>query len=231
MGPLRQDDSAIRAGEDDRAGVSEATVARLPRYLHVAFGEVAGGAESISSERLAARSGVNAATVRRDLSRLKIHGVRGIGYEARYLASELSRALGTSEEWPVLVVGVGNFGRALVNHRRLPERGFPIRAVLDIDERIVGSTVGDLQVEHLDQLESIVVERGIGLGVIATPPGAAQGVADSLVAAGLRSILNLTSTPLEVGTDVEVRRVDLATEMQILSFRDRRRKNRPGVVG
>lgn len=228
---MRSDTSAETAGRSGSEEVSEATVARLPRYLHVAFDEVADGATSVSSERLAAGSGVNAATVRRDLSRLRINGVRGLGYDARYLAAELTRALGSSEEWPVVVVGAGNFGRALVNHHRLAERGFPIRAVVDVADEVVGTRVGDLRVEHLGQLGSIVHERDIGVGVIATPPGAAQSVADLLVHSGLRSILNLTSSPLSVPPGIEVRRVDLTSEMQILSFRVRGQGGRQATAG
>ncbi len=195
---------------------------RLPAYLRAVVELVSLGLSSVSSDRLAEETGVNPATVRRDLASLGIAGTRGLGYDLRYLIHEIGLLLGVSEDWPVVIVGAGNLGRALANYQGLAARGFPVRALLDVDPALVGTHIGQLEVQHLDQLERVVHEAGIGVGIVATPADQAQVVADQLVALGVSSLLNFTEEALVVPAWVEVRRVDLATELQILSFYQRR---------
>ncbi len=202
--------------------VSEATVARLPTYLRFLVDLAADEVVGVSSSRLARLVGVNPATLRRDLSSLGITGTRGVGYDVKYLLFEVSRVLGVNEEWPVVVVGAGNLGRALANYQGLASRGFPVRVLVDVDETLVGSEIGGLEVHHFDRLTDLVTENNITVGVIATSADAAQKVADDLVAAGVQSILTFAAGPLELPPNVVVRRVDLATELQILSFYRRR---------
>ncbi len=198
--------------------VSEATVGRLPAYLR-SLVELAGrDVASVSSGHLAKLVGVNPATLRRDLSSLGITGTRGVGYDVKYLLFEISVVLGVNQEWAVAVVGAGNLGRALANYQGLASRGFPIKVLFDIDEELVGTTIAGLTVQHGDRLSEVVAGMGITVGVIATSVEAAQSVADQLVASGVTSILNFTADPLDVPDHVVVRRVDLATELQILSF-------------
>lgn len=198
--------------------VSEATVGRLPTYLRSLVDLAADDVASVSSSRLAELVGVNSATLRRDLSSLDITGTRGVGYDVKYLLFEISVVLGVNQEWPVAVVGAGNLGRALANYQGLASRGFPIRLVFDNDPALVGTDVGGLTVHHVDRLPELIAKLSITVGVIATSVEAAQDVADQLVAAGIGSILNFTADPLQVPDHVVVRRVDLATELQILSF-------------
>ena len=195
---------------------------RLPAYLRSVVELVSLGLSSVSSDRLAEETGVNPATVRRDLASLGIAGTRGLGYDLRYLIHEIGLLLGVSEDWPVVIVGAGNLGRALANYQGLAARGFPVRALVDIDPALVGTHIGHLEVLHLDQLERVVRDAGIGVGIVATPADQAQVVADQLVALGVSSLLNFTEEALVVPAWVEVRRVDLATELQILSFYQRR---------
>lgn len=202
--------------------VSEATVGRLPAYLRSLVELAAGDTASVPSLRLAELVGVNPATLRRDLSSLGISGTRGVGYDVKYLLFEISVVLGVNQEWPVAVVGAGNLGRALANYQGLASRGFPVRVVFDIDEGLVGTEIGGLVVHHVDRLPSLIAEHGITVGVIATSVEAAQAVADELVDSGVNSILNFTADQLVVPDHVVVRRVDLATELQILSFYQRR---------
>ncbi len=201
-----------------RDEISAATVGRLPTYLR-ALAELAGSdTGTVSSEGLAELVGVNAATVRRDLASLDIVGTRGVGYDVKYLVYEISLELGVNQEWPVVVIGAGNLGRALSNYRGLADRGFPIKCLIDVDETKVGTTVSGLPVCHLDDLPALVDEHHIAVGVIATPAAGAQEAADRLVEAGVTSLLNFTANPVVVSDEVVVRRVDLATELQILSF-------------
>ncbi len=206
-------------------------MARLPSYLRVLVDAATDGASTISSEHLAQLSGNQPATVRRDLSSLSITGTRGVGYDVKHLVYEISVVLGVNQEWPVVIVGSGNLGRALANYEALADRGFPVRVLIDIDPALVGQRVAGVAVAPLDQLERLVDEQAITVGVIATPANAAQDVADHLVAAGVTSLLNFTSTPLVVADDVQVRGVDLATELQILSFYQQRTSSARGGVG
>jgi redox-sensing transcriptional repressor len=198
--------------------IPEATVARLPVYLR-SLSDLAGmRVETVSSERLAELAGVNAAKVRKDLSYLGSYGVRGVGYDVKYLQFQMSRVLGLTQDWPVLIVGIGNLGHALAGYGGFGDRGFPVGALVDADPKVVGQRVQGLTVRHVDDLPDIVAALGVAIGVIATPPTVAQDVADRLVAAGIRSILNFAPTTVVVPEDVSVRKVDLAVELQILAF-------------
>ena len=205
-----------------RRRIPEATVARLPLYYRALLEVADKDVGTVSSERLAELAGVNAAKVRKDLSYLGSYGTRGVGYEVEYLLHEISRELGLTEDWPVVIVGVGNLGAALANYRGFGARGFRVTALVDADDDKVGRSIGELVVEDLDGLAQLVEDRGIAIGIIATPAAAAQEVADRLVDAGVRSILNFAPAVITVPTHVSLRKVDLATELQILSFYQRR---------
>jgi redox-sensing transcriptional repressor len=202
--------------------IPEATVARLPVYLRSLLEVAAEGTETISSETLAEMAGVNAAKVRKDLSYLGSFGTRGVGYDVQYLLFQMSAELGLNQDWPVLIVGVGYLGHALANYGGFGQRGFTVAALIDADPARVGEKIGDVVVHAMDDLDAVVRDHGIAIGVIAVPAAAAQDVADKLVAAGVRSILNFAPVTLVVPEDVEVRKVDLAVELQILSFYQQR---------
>src|SRR4249919_2285565 len=205
-----------------RRRIPEATVARLPLYLRSLL-ELNGGTTTIPSERLAELAGVNAAKVRKDLSYLGSYGTRGVGYDVEFLVFQMSRELGLTQEWPVVIVGAGNLGHALANYGGFDERGFPVAAIVDIDAAKVGTKVGAAKVRHLDDLPDIVGALSDVIGIIATPATGAQEVADRLVAAGVTSILNFAPAVLTVPRGVSLRKVDLAVELQILSFYQQRR--------
>jgi redox-sensing transcriptional repressor len=166
---------------------------------------------------------VNSAKLRKDLSHLGSYGIRGVGYDVEYLIYQVSRALGLTQDWPVVIVGAGNLGRALANYGGFATRGFRIAALLDSDPAIVGTRIGRLAVRHSDDLEDVVVRHKVAIGVIATPAGTAQAVCDRLVATGVTSILNFAPLVLNVADGVDVRKVDLSIELQILAFHAQRR--------
>jgi redox-sensing transcriptional repressor len=205
-----------------RRRIPEATVARLPLYYRALLEVADKDVGTVSSERLAELAGVNAAKVRKDLSYLGSYGTRGVGYEVEYLLHEISRELGLTEDWPVVIVGVGNLGAALANYRGFGARGFQVTALVDSDVAKIGNRIGGLVVDDLDDLARVVEERAIAIGIVATPAPAAQEVADRLVDAGVRSILNFAPAVITVPPHVSLRKVDLATELQILSFYQRR---------
>ncbi len=202
--------------------IPEATVARLPVYLRSLLQVADAKIATISSERLADLAGVNAAKVRKDLSFLGSYGTRGVGYDVEYLLYQISRELGLTQDWPVVIVGLGNLGHALANYKGFNARGFRIVALADADPRKVGELVGGLRVRHVDELPEMVARDNIAIGIIATPAAAAQDVAERLVAAGVRSILNFAPARLEVPDHVSLRKVDLSIELQILSFYQQR---------
>jgi redox-sensing transcriptional repressor len=203
--------------------IPEATVARLPIYLRCLIEIAEQGTHTVSSEQLAEAAGVNAAKVRKDLSYLGSYGTRGVGYDVEYLIYQVRRELGLEQDWAVAIVGVGNLGHALANYHGFEERGFRIVALLDADPGKVGERVGRLEIEHIDDLDRVVKEEQVAIGVIATPAAAAQEVCERLVAAGIASILNFAPAHLQVPSGVSLRKVDLSTELQILAFHEQRR--------
>jgi len=220
---------ARRAGR--RSGIPEATVARLPVYLRVLSALAEGGTGTASSAALAAAAGVNSAKVRKDLSQLGSYGTRGVGYDVAYLVYQISRELGLTQDWRVVVVGIGNLGHALANYGGFASRGFEMVGLLDADRGRVGEQVGGLVVRHLDELDTVVRDARASIGVIATPAGAAQEVADRLVGAGVTSILNFAPVVLSVPAGVDVRKVDLSIELQILAFHEQRKATAVAALG
>jgi redox-sensing transcriptional repressor len=208
----------------------EATVIRLPVYLRI-LNEL--GEESIdhvSSDRLAELAGVNAAKVRKDLSYLGSYGTRGVGYEVSYLVYQIQRELGLNHDWPVVIVGAGNLGQALSGYGGFGQRGFPVAGVVDVDGSKIGSVIGGVRVRHIDELPQIVASRNVSIGVVAVPAAGAQDAADRLVRAGVTSILNFAPAVLSVPRGVTVRKVDLALELQILSYYEQKRSGGLHVV-
>ena len=198
-------------------------MARLPLYLRALHGLAETGRGTVSSEALATAAGVNSAKVRKDLSHLGSYGTRGVGYDVTELVQHISNALGLTQRWSVVIVGVGNLGHALAGYGGFASRGFRIAALLDADSGRVGAEVAGIRVRHMDDLDDVVRTDGVSIGVIATPAEAAQEVCDRLVAAGVTSILNFAPAVLQVPYGVDVRKVDLSIELQILSFHQHRK--------
>lgn len=193
----------------------EATVQRLPIYLQC-LEELS--KDRVSSEELGAKAGLNPAQVRRDLHYLGSKGTRGVGYDATVLSQQLREALGLDQGWGVVIIGVGNLGTALANYGGFDERGFRVAGAFDADPDKVGRRVNGLTVEHVDGLAEAIVERDVHMAIITTPAGAAQGLVEMLAEAGVRSILSFAPAVVRVPPGVRYRRVDLSTELQVLSF-------------
>ena len=204
--------------DNSRRAIPDAAVARLPVYLQILNGLATQDVHQLSSDQLAAFAGVNAAKVRKDLSYLGSYGTRGVGYEVEYLVYQIKRELGLLSDWNVVLVGAGNLGNALANYSGFASRGFAVAAIVDIDDKKVGNLVGDIRVQHVNELPAIVRELSVSIGVIATPVESAQVAADLLVVAGIGSILNFASIVLSVPDHISVRSVDLGVELQILGY-------------
>jgi len=215
-------DPGNRKGSDF-PDIPEATVARLPEYLRALHHFAEAGHETVSSDALATAAGVNSAKLRKDLSHLGSYGTRGVGYDVTLLIEQIELVLGLTQLRAVALVGVGNLGHALAGYDGFGNRGFRITALFDADSTRIGETISDLEVRHVDTLAEVVADEKISIAVIATPAHAAQNVADRLVAAGVTSILNFAPCVLTVPDGVDVRKVDLAVELQILSFHEHRK--------
>ncbi|GAC1326460.1 MAG: redox-sensing transcriptional repressor Rex [Mycobacteriales bacterium] len=213
----------VTLGAPAQRGVPEATVARLPVYLRALHTLAEGGSTTVSSDALATAAGVNSAKVRKDLSHLGSYGTRGVGYDVAYLVYQISRELGLTQDWAVVLVGVGNLGHALAGYGGFGSRGFRIAGLVDADPARVGEIVAGMPVRPLADLDEIVRANGVSIGVITTPAAAAQDVCDRLVAAGVTSVLNFAPTLLSVPSGVDLRKVDLSVELQILSFHEHRK--------
>ncbi len=199
-----------------------ATVSRLTLYLRTLNALLAEGAESVSSEALAESAGVGSANVRKDLSHLGSFGTRGVGYDVANLSRRIVQALGLTQEWRVAIVGAGNLGRALARYGGFESRGFHIAAILDADQLVIGSEIGWLRVSDVANLESVLTSTRTNMVVLALPAAVAQSICDRVVAAGVYSILSFAPVALSVPEHVNLRKVDMATELQILAYHAQR---------
>jgi len=211
------------AAGPDFPDLPEATVARLPEYLRALHALAEAGHDVASSEALATAAGVTSAKLRKDLSYLRSNGTRGVGYEVLGLIDKIEHVLGLNQHRPVALVGVGNLGHALAGYGGFGSRGFRFSALFDADQRRVGERINGMPVRHVADLAPVIAAERIVIAVIATPAHAAQAVADELVACGVTSILNFAPCLLSVPENVDVRKVDLAVELQILSFHEHRK--------
>ncbi|CAB4697346.1 MAG: redox-sensing transcriptional repressor Rex [Actinobacteria bacterium] len=212
-----------RTSTETARDIPEATVARLPVYLRALTTLLDEGTTTCSSEDLAGAAGVNSAKLRKDLSYLGSYGTRGVGYDVEYLHFQIAREIGVTHDWPVVIVGIGNLGHALANFSGFRSRGFRVVALLDADPSRHEEQVAGIDVRPFADLGEIVREHGVAIGVIATPAAAAQDVTDAMVASGITSILNFAPAVLAVPPGVDVRKVDLSIELQILAYHEQRK--------
>ncbi len=199
------------------SSLSKATVTRLPRYLRL-LDDSGQSQRTVSSDELAEAAGVNAANVRRDLAALEFQGTRGVGYVASDLRDRIRRELGIENRRRVGIVGAGNLGTALAKYSGLSKRGFDVVAIYDIDVQRIGEKVSGVAVRSLKTMGDDLISGLFDMAILAVPASSAQKVADTLVHAGVKSILNFAPIRVNVPETVAVRQVDLSNELQILSY-------------
>ncbi|AZU00091.1 redox-sensing transcriptional repressor Rex [Brevibacterium linens] len=199
-----------------RKDVPERVISRLPIYLQTVETIAATGQDTVSSEDLAARSGVSPSILRKDLSQLGRSGTRGVGYSCPELAATLRTFLGLDRDRRVAIIGAGRLGSALADYAGFRRRGLELTAVFDIDEEKIGTSIGALTVSSLDDLPAW--SENIDLVVMAVPAAAASAAAQKAVEAGVRGILNFSPTVLDAPDTVRVHQVDLASELQVLAY-------------
>ena len=202
----------------DLALVPKAVVNRLSLYLRELQHLVTNGFETTSSTQLGGLLGFSDAQVRKDLAYFGQFGYPGVGYRCEELIAAIRQIMGTARTWPVGLVGTGNLGRALLGYRGFGEQGFRIVAAFDDDPLKIGTNLGGMRVESLARVRSVVAERQIKLAILAVPVTAAQEVADKLVAAGIEGILNFAPVTINTPESVRIVGVDLAIELEQLSF-------------
>ncbi len=203
--------------------ISEPAVRRLSLYLRVLEELEVQGMTTVSSDALAKRGGTTSAQVRKDLSFFGSFGKRGLGYAVPELAARLSNILGLQQSYRVAIIGAGKMGTALVQYRGFAERGFHIACVYDTDRAKIGTTWNGLKVRHEQQLERDLREVPVDIAIIVTPSESAQPMADRLVEAGVKAILNFAPVRLVVPEDVTVKHVSMALELEALSYALRNR--------
>ncbi|WP_407671348.1 redox-sensing transcriptional repressor Rex [Paeniglutamicibacter cryotolerans] len=216
--PRQEPVAAVRPSQVADRQLPEATLSRLTGYLRVLTSLQADGQHSASSGVLAEAAGVNPAIVRKDLSLLGSYGTRGVGYVVSELSQHISKALGLTQEWRVAIIGAGNLGRALAGYGGFRNRGFDVVALIDADPQLVGQRIGELVISDGTDLAAVIARDQANMVVLAVPAAAAQPLCDELVKCGISSILSFAPVPLQVPAGVHLRKVDLATELQILAY-------------
>jgi redox-sensing transcriptional repressor len=198
--------------------IADSTVRRLSLYLRYLEEFETEGQATVSSEALATRGGTTSAQVRKDLSFFGSFGKRGLGYPVAELGTRLRQILGLSRRYRLVVVGAGKIGSALVQYRGFRQRGFDIVALFDTDPGKIGKLYDGVQVRSSDEMDSVLASERPDIGVIVVPGDQAQAVADRLVQGGIKAILNFAPAPLQVPEEVSLKNVNLALELEALSF-------------
>lgn len=198
--------------------IPEATIVRLSVYSRFLEQADKRGIFTISSGEIAEGVGVSSAQVRKDLAYFGEFGTRGVGYNVKDLLHHTLKILGLSNKWKAIVIGAGNIGSALVSYRGFKDRGFNIIGIFDNDLSKIGKKLNNLEVLGIEKLNDLVQKEKVLIGILTTPVGAAQEMTDALEAAGIKAILNFAPTVLNVADNIEVRNVDLAVNLEILTF-------------
>jgi redox-sensing transcriptional repressor len=198
--------------------IAESTVRRLSLYLRVLEQTAARGQQTISSDALADDGGTTSAQVRKDLSFFGSFGKRGRGYDVAELVSQLQDILGLGREWKVYIVGAGKIGAALVSYRGFSQRGFRVLGIYDNNPQLVGRMIDGVGIRGMTQLEHDAEREAPDIAVITVPAEFAQSVADRVVGAGIRAIMNFAPGPIHVPGNVTVKSVNMALELEGLAY-------------
>jgi redox-sensing transcriptional repressor len=202
----------------DRTDVPQVAVPRLARYLSLLHLLNRQDVARVSSRELADRLGANAAQVRKDLSYFGEFGVRGVGYDVKFLISELSRCLGIDRDWSMVIVGAGQLGTALARYRGFRDEGFNCVGVFDRDEGKVGAKVAGHTVKPIQELPEFIRQNAVPIAVLAVSADAAVEVASLAVEGGIKAIVNFAPVPLPAVPNVFIHQLDLSTELMVVSF-------------
>lgn len=213
-------DLVMSEGEpaESPGSIPDIVIRRLPIYARSLQYLIHDGLETVSSSDLGQLLGVSAAQIRRDLSYFGEFGKQGKGYNVAYLLDQINSILGLNHDWPMALVGLGHLGRALLHYDELAERGFCIRALFDHNPAKVGTNIGDMVIHPLGDLTDVLEKENIKMAIIAVPARGAQEVADALVEAGVRAILNYAPIVVQVPHRVKIRHIDPVVALQSMTY-------------
>jgi redox-sensing transcriptional repressor len=201
------------------AKIPMATISRLSIYSRTLQELLEEEVDVISSERLAKQCAVNPAQIRKDLAYFGEFGVRGVGYRVGDLLNQIKEILGLNRSWNLGMVGVGNLGSALIRHANFIRHGYVFTAAFDVDPQKVGRRLpSGIVIKHLEEVDEVVKEREVHVGVITTPSSAAQSVANQLVLAGINGILNFAPIQIQVPNCCHVENVDFTIKLDSIAY-------------
>jgi len=198
--------------------IPDIVIGRLPIYLRALTQLLQQGQEITSSHELGQRLGISSAQIRKDLSHFGEFGKQGTGYQISHLQAQLKQILQVDREWPMIVIGAGDLGRAIAHYAGFVERGFRVVGVFDNDPNKIGTGSGALKVRNVDEIGDFVRQHKIRIAMLAVPAAYAQGICDTLVKAGVRAILNYAPITLTVPDDVHVQYIDPVTHLQRMTY-------------
>ena len=198
--------------------ISDSTIRRMSKYFRSLDQLIDKRVDTVSSDTMAEMDGITSAQVRKDLSFFGTFGKRGFGYNTKALKKQIENILGLYRTWNVAIVGAGNIGRALTDYAEFKKQGFIIRLIMDKDSKKVGQQVHGLTIEDFAKVNELAKSEQIDIAIIAVPADNAQAVADKLVSAGVKAILNFAPRSLKVPNDVTVKYENMAVEMEALSY-------------
>lgn len=198
--------------------IPDIVIGRLPIYLRALNHLAQEGHEVTSSHELGQRLGISSAQIRKDLSHFGGFGKQGTGYQISYLEDKLRQVLKLNREWEVALVGAGDLGSALAHYRGFADRGFYISCIFDNDKKKIGEQIGDFRIQPLEELHETITKHSIKIAMIAVPAQNAQAIADMLIEAGVRAILNYAPINLSVPDDVRVQYIDPVVHMQRMTY-------------
>lgn len=204
--------------------ISKATIDRLPLYFRTLRLSQEEGIDIISSEELGRRLGITPEQIRKDLASFGQFGKKGVGYFVNELKRNVGEILGLDNHWNVAVIGIGHLGAALANYQNFLSLGFHMVALFDADDAVIGQTINHIKVDSVHNLEKVIKERDIHIGIIAVPAAFAQGVADKLVASGVKGIWNFAPIKMKVPPSMHIVNEDLSVGLSRLSYHLTRKK-------
>lgn len=209
--------------------ISSAVIRRLPRY-HRYLGELLkNDIYRISSKELSQRMGVTASQIRQDLNNFGGFGQQGYGYNVEYLYNEIGKILGLQYTYNAIIVGVGNLGQALANYTKFESRGTRIIGLFDINPKLIGLKIRDVEVKDVDELKDFISENHVDIAILTTPKSKTPEIANDLIEWGVKALWNFSPVDLQVDEDVLVENVHLSDSLMTLTYRINERQFRKEV--
>lgn len=203
---------------DKKKDISMAVIKRLPKYYRHLAELLRNDVDRVSSKELSEKIGFTASQIRQDFNCFGGFGQQGYGYNVKELYNEISRILGLDKKYSTVIIGAGNIGQAIANYSRFDKFGFDLHGIFDVNPKLIGMRIKDVEIKDLDQMESFLAENKIDIGIICVPQAQAQKVADLLVENGVKGIWNFAPLDIEVPENVSIENVHLSESLLTLVY-------------